>query len=251
MLNGKKLYFASDFHLGVPTYEESLEREKMIISWLEHIKDDAEELFLMGDIFDFWFEYKHVVPKGYVRFLAKLAELSDRGVKLTVFKGNHDMWMFGYLTREVGARIISDELVIHSGGKSFYLHHGDGLGPGDRKYKLLKRIFRSRSMQFLFSWMHPNVGMAIAGAWSKQSRLANNQNETFVAAEKEWLVSYSKELLESQHYDYLIFGHRHLPLSIPLGDHSLYVNLGEWINFRTYAVFDGEQLDLRYWKPED
>jgi len=247
MLNGKKLYFASDFHLGVPSYQKSLERERNIISWLDYIKEDAEEVFLMGDIFDFWFEYKHVVPKGYVRFLAKLAELTDRGIKLTVFKGNHDMWMFGYLTQEVGARVISNELIVHYGDRAFYLHHGDGLGPGDMKYKVLKRVFRSRLMQFLFSWLHPNIGMAIAGAWSKHSRLANNEKESFVSAENEWLVNFSKGLLQSEHYDYLIFGHRHLPLSIPLGDRSLYINLGEWINYNSYAVFDGEQLRLDYW----
>ncbi len=251
MLNGKKLYFASDFHLGVPSYEDSLERERNIISWLDHIKQDAEEIFLMGDIFDFWFEYKHVVPKGYIRFLAKLAELTDSGIKLTIFKGNHDMWMFGYLTQELGARIVSNELVIQSGTKTFFLHHGDGLGPGDSKYKVLKRIFRSRFMQFLFSWIHPNIGMAIAGAWSRHSRLASNEKETFVSEEKEWLVSFSKDLLKSAHYDYLIFGHRHLPLSIPLGDRSLYINLGEWINFNSYAVFDGEQLRLDYWKASE
>src|SRR5690554_5411401 len=147
MTKVKKLYFASDFHLGVPTYEKSLEREKRIIGWLDFIKEDAEEVFLMGDVFDFWFEYKHVVPKGYIRFLSKLAELTDRGIKLTLFKGNHDMWMFGYLEKELGARIISDELILESNGKRLYLHHGDGLGPGDQKYKLLKKVFRSRICQ--------------------------------------------------------------------------------------------------------
>jgi len=243
----KKLYFASDFHLGVPTYEMSLKREKRIIEWLDYIKEDAEEVFLMGDIFDFWFEYKHVVPKGYIRFLAKLAELADKGIKLTFFKGNHDMWMFGYLEKEIGVRIISNELILERNGKRFYLHHGDGLGPGDKKYKLLKKIFRSKTCQWLFSWIHPNIGMAIAEKWSKHSRIANGQLEEFKDESKEWLVTFSKEMLTKKHFDYFVFGHRHLPLSIDLGDKSHYINLGEWMNYNSYGVFDGNTLELNYW----
>lgn len=248
MIKVKKLYFASDFHLGVPTYEKSLEREKRIINWLDHIKVDAEEVFLMGDIFDFWFEYKHVVPKGYVRFLAKLAELTDQGIKITLFKGNHDMWMFDYLKKEIGVQIVSNELILDRDGKRFYLHHGDGLGPGDRSYKILKKFFRSSICQWMFSWLHPNIGMAIAARWSKHSRIANGELEQMKDENEEWLALYSKEILKKEHFDYFIYGHRHLPLSIDLGGNSLYINLGEWMNYSSYAVFDGNALELKYWK---
>lgn len=247
MIKVKKLYFASDFHLGVPSYEKSLEREKRIIDWLDYIKDDAEEVFLMGDVFDFWFEYKHVVPKGYFRFLAKLAELASMGIKITLFKGNHDMWMFDYLKKEIGVRIISDELILDRDGKRFYLHHGDGLGPGDYKYKILKKFFRSKTCQWLFSWLHPNIGMAIAGLWSKQSRIANGRLEEFKSENEEWLLAYSKEMLKKEHFDYFIYGHRHLPLTLDLGQGSQYTNLGEWMNYNSYAVFDGGKLELRSW----
>lgn len=247
MINARKLYFASDFHLGVPSYESSLLREKRIIAWLDFIKQDAAEVFLMGDLFDFWFEYKHVVPKGYIRFLAKLAEMVEMGIKITLFKGNHDMWMFGYLEKEIGVKIVSDELVLSVEDKRFYLHHGDGLGLGDRNYKVLKKVFRSKLCQWMFSWLHPNIGMAIAGTWSKNSRIANNKKEEFKSEDEEWLVAFSKERLVTEHFDYFIFGHRHLPLSIDLGGGSLYINLGEWINYNSYAVFDGNELELKYW----
>lgn len=248
MTKGKKLYFASDFHLGVPNYDSSLEREKRVIDWLEMVRQDASEIFLMGDVFDFWFEYKHVVPKGFVRFLGKLAELTDEGIKVTLFKGNHDMWMFDYLEKEIGVTIVSDELIIERSGKRFYLHHGDGLGPGDKKYKLLKKVFRSKTCQWLFSWIHPSIGIAIAKYWSKNSRLANNQKEVFISEEKEWLVQFSKNMLKTEHFDYFIFGHRHLPLAIQLENGSQYLNLGEWINYNSFAVFDGITLSLEYWK---
>lgn len=250
---GSKIYFASDFHLGAPSKERSRIRERLIISWLDHIKSDASELYLMGDIFDFWFEYKHVVPKGFIRFLGKLAELSDAGIKLTFFKGNHDMWMFGYFKEELGAEIISDDLIIQRGNKWFYLHHGDGLGPGDRKYKLLKKVFRSSFCQWLFARMHPNLGIGIASSWSKYSRINSGATERFEDINKEWLVSYIKGYLKrnsnkrNEVIDYFIFGHRHFPLSIPI-DNSLYINLGEWINYHTYAVFDGKKLELKIWE---
>lgn len=248
-----KIYFASDFHLGTPSQEESRDRESRIISWLDFIKKDASELYLMGDIFDFWFEYKQVVPKGYIRFLGKLAELSDAGVKLTFFKGNHDMWMFDYFQEELGATIISDELIIERNNKRFYLHHGDGLGPGDAKYKFLKKTFRSSTCQWLFARLHPNLGIGIARMWSKHSRISSGKIEHFEDENKEWLVSYIKQYRnenandKQKPIDYFVFGHRHLPLTIPL-ENTLYVNLGEWINFNTYAVFDGEQLELKVWQ---
>ncbi len=246
-----KIYFASDFHLGTFPREESRRREQRIVAWLEAIRHDAAELYLLGDIFDFWFEYATVVPKGYIRLLGKLADLADAGTKITLFKGNHDMWMFGYLRDELGATIVSNELVIERGGKSFYLHHGDGLGPGDHRYKTLKKIFRSRLCQWLFARLHPNLGIGIAQRWSANSRLANGRREQLLNVDREWLVTYAREVLETKHYDYFVFGHRHLPLDITLEHGSRYVNLGEWVHFDSYAVFDGNELHLRYWKHEE
>jgi UDP-2,3-diacylglucosamine hydrolase len=250
MATGNKLYFASDFHLGAGKYTSIREREARIVRWLDIIKADAAEVFLMGDIFDFWFEYKTVVPKGYIRFLGKLAELADAGIKLYFFKGNHDMWMFDYFERELGATIISDELEIERNGKRFYLHHGDGLGPGDASYKILKKVFRSKVCQWLFARLHPNLGVGIANWWSQQSRIAGESSAENRSYEHEWLVIYSREMLQTHFYDYLIFGHRHLPMDIQLNDRSRYINLGEWVNYFSYAVFDGEKLSLEYFEPK-
>ena len=248
MKTGKKIYFASDFHLGVPDYEKSLVREKRIVEWLDSIKADAEELYLLGDVFDFWFEYKTVIPKGYTRFLGKLAEMADAGIKIYLFKGNHDMWMFDYFTKEFGATIISNELVIERNGKKFYLHHGDGLGPGDNFYKLLKKIFRSGFCQWLFARIHPNLGVGIANYWSSHSRITNLDKNESVPQHQEWLVTYSRELLQNQFYDYFVYGHRHKPLDIQLDEKSRYVNLGEWVFASSYGEFDGKELMLKYFE---
>jgi UDP-2,3-diacylglucosamine hydrolase len=246
---GKKIYFASDFHLGVPDYTRSLEREKLIVSWLESIRLDATELFLMGDVFDFWFEYATVVPRGYTRLLGKLAELADAGIKIHFFTGNHDMWVFDYLPKEIGLSIHRSPVIREFAGKQFYLAHGDGLGPGDAGYKFIKRIFASGLCQWLFARLHPNLGMGIARYWSKKSRIANGtSDEKFLGNDKEWLVLYSKEILKTQPINYFILGHRHLPLDIALNEASRYVNLGEWVNYNTYAVFDGHNLELKAYK---
>lgn len=246
---GTKIYFASDFHLGVPDWQSSREREERIVRWLDLIKSDAAEIYLMGDVFDFWFEYATVIPKGFIRFQGKLAELSDAGIKITFFKGNHDMWMFDYFGQEMGIDIVSDELILERNGKKFYLHHGDGLGPGDKMYKILKKIFRSRTCQWLFARLHPNLGVGIAQKWSRSSRAQNAKEEIFENVESEWLYAYSADLLKGSHYDYFIFGHRHLPLDLKLGE-SRYINLGEWLKFNSYAVFDGENLELKYFERE-
>lgn len=246
-----KIYFASDFHLGVADYELSRQREAKVARWLDSIKNDAAELFLVGDVFDFWFEYKRAVPKGFIRFLGKLAELADAGVKITMFKGNHDMWMFGYLNTELGVTIISDELITERQGKRIFLHHGDGLGPGDAKYKILKKFFRSSLCQWLFARLHPNLGIGIALAWSQHSRSSQNKKEKFLGEQHEWLVNFSNELLQKEHFDYCIFGHRHLPLDIQLGSSSRYINLGEWLNFNSYAVMENGVLDLKYFENEN
>ncbi|MBN8695569.1 MAG: UDP-2,3-diacylglucosamine diphosphatase [Bacteroidetes bacterium] len=246
MQAGKKIYFASDFHLGVPSFEKSLAREKRIVKWLDEIKHDAAEIYLMGDMFDFWFEYKYAAPKGFVRLLGKIAEITDSGIPVTFFTGNHDMWMFDYLPREIGVTIYKDPIEKEFNGKKFFLGHGDGLGPGDKGYKFIKKIFSNRFCQWLFARIHPNFGIGMANYWSRKSRLSNGpEDEKFTGEENEWLVVFAKEILQTKHFDYFIFGHRHLPLDIKLADNSRYINLGEWVNYNTYAVFDGNTVELK------
>ena len=247
MEKGKKIYFASDFHLGIPTYEKSLEREKKIVSWLEAIEGDCEELYLLGDVFDFWFEYRTVVPRGFVRLLGKLAEISDRGIPIHYFTGNHDMWTFDYLVKELNVDLHRQPIEKTYNGKSFYIGHGDGLGPGDHGYKFIKKVFASKLCQWLFARLHPNFGIGIANYFSSKSRIATGTvDEKFLGEEKEWLVIHSKELLAKKHYDFLIFGHRHLPLDITINERSHYINLGDWVRYNSYAVFDGEKLELKH-----
>jgi UDP-2,3-diacylglucosamine hydrolase len=243
-----KIYFASDFHLGLPDHASSRSREDRIVRWLDLIKADAAEVYLVGDIFDFWFEYNKAIPKGFIRFQGKLAELVDFGIKITFFRGNHDMWMFDYFTQELGVEIHSNELIFERNGKRFYLHHGDGLGPGDSGFKIMKKFFRSNFCQWLFARIHPNLGLSIGQSWSLKRRVSHSTKE-FNKEEHEWLVTYSKELLEKEYFDYLIFGHRHLPLDISIGK-SRYINLGEWIHYNSYAVFDGEEMRLEYFEKD-
>lgn len=244
----KNIYFASDFHLGAPTYEQSRLRETRIVDWLNFITPTCSELFLMGDVFDFWFEYGKVIPKGFVRLQGKLASMADAGIKIYFFKGNHDMWVDDYFTKEMGLEIISDELVIERNGKRFFLHHGDGLGPGDRKYKFLRKVFRNKFCQWLFSVLPPRIGMFVANGWSNKSRKIGSKKIVFLGDEQEWLAIFAKEQLKKQHYDYFIFGHRHLPLDIKLNERSRYINIGEWLNYQSYGVFDGEELKLAYFE---
>ncbi|MBV8391321.1 MAG: UDP-2,3-diacylglucosamine diphosphatase [Mucilaginibacter sp.] len=248
MSTRNKLYFASDIHLGAISYAASREREDRLIRWLDMIRADAAEVFLMGDVFDFWFEYKTVVPKGYIRFLGKLAQLADSGIKIYMFKGNHDMWMFDYFPKEFGAVIISNELEIERNGKKFYLHHGDGLGPGDAKYKILKKFFRSSFCQWLFARIHPNLGVGIANYWSSHSRIAGEKNENLKPGQHEWLVTFCDDLLTTKYFDYLIFGHRHKTMDVILNEKSRYVNLGEWVKTFSYAEFDGQELLLKHFE---
>jgi UDP-2,3-diacylglucosamine hydrolase len=244
-MNKGKIYFASDFHLGVPTREKSLEREKRIVSWMDEIKKDAAELYLMGDLFDFWFEYSKAIPKGSTRLLGKIAEFCDAGIPVYLFTGNHDMWMFDYLQDELGVTIYRKPITREFNGKKFFLAHGDGLGPGDRSYKFLKKVFENPLLQWMFARIHPNTGIGIANFWSKRSRLSTGDKDVWKGEDDEFLVQFVKETLKKEHYDYFIFGHRHLPLQFPIGN-ALYVNLGEWVNYSSYAVFDGEKLELKH-----
>lgn len=243
---GKKIYFASDFHLGAPDTESTKKREQLIVQWLDEIKADAFEIFLVGDLFDFWFEYKHSIPKGFIRLQGKMAEIVDSGIPITLFTGNHDMWMFNYFPTEIGVELYRKPIRKTYNGKEFLIGHGDGLGPGDKGYKFIKKVFANPFCQWLFARLHPNFGIGMANFWSKKSRTANRESdEVFLGEENEWLAIYSKEHLKKEHIDYFVFGHRHLPLDIKVGENSRYINLGEWINYNSYAVFDGETMNLK------
>jgi len=241
----KSIYFASDFHLGVPDEQSSRERELAVVRWLDFVKPDAKEVYLVGDIFDFWFEYAKVIPKGFVRLQAKIAELVDSGIPVYFFTGNHDMWMFDYFEKELGVKIYRENITREYFGKKVFIGHGDGLGPGDYSYKFLKKVFASKLCQWLFARIHPNLGLWIADKWSRSSRIANDSKEQFLGEEQEWLAIYSKEVLTKEHFDYFVFGHRHLPLDIMLNEKSKYINLGEWVHHRTYAQFNEEGIFLK------
>lgn len=243
LLPGKTLCFLSDIHLGSPDDAKSRERERKLLRFFDAIQADTQALFLVGDIFDFWFEYKEAVPKGFVRFLAKLAELQERGIALYIFTGNHDLWMRDYLETEIGAKIYHGRCELQCGGKSFFLAHGDGLGPGDHKYKVLKKIFSNPLCQWLFRWLHPDIGIKIAKTWSR-GNYTDPAKEVFHGEDKEWLIQYSKRKLQERHYDLFIMGHRHLPMDIRLSENSRYINLGDWILNCNYARFDGNELKL-------
>ncbi|MFA5417394.1 MAG: UDP-2,3-diacylglucosamine diphosphatase [Bacteroidales bacterium] len=244
-----KLYFASDFHLGIPDHDRSLQREKMLVKWLSEVSKDAAEIFLMGDIFDFWFEYSTVVPKGFVRLLGKIAEITDQGIPVHVFRGNHDVWAFDYLCKELNVQLYRNPVIREYGGSTFYLAHGDGLGPGDYGYKFLKKVFEFRPNQFLFKWLHPDIGTRLGLYFSGRSRLANvakaGKQENVSDQQKQVLVQFAKsQTVEFPDVDYFIFGHRHVPVIEKINDKSTLVILGDWITHFTYAVFDRGDMQL-------
>lgn len=249
---GQKVYFASDFHLGVNGRLPSKEREQQIVRWLEHVKSDAAAIFLVGDLFEFWFEYKSAVPRGYVRFLGKLAELRDAQIPIYVFTGNHDMWLFDYFPNELDIPIIRQPVHLKINEATFLIGHGDGLGPGDHGYKRLKKIFANPVCQWLFARLHPNLGIGMAWFWSGKSRASQPVKEAFYGPEGEWLIQYCERKLAKQATQYFVFGHRHLPIDYTLSNgQSRYLNLGEWINFNAYAVFDGQEIELLFFENED
>jgi UDP-2,3-diacylglucosamine hydrolase len=245
----KKIYFLSDFHLGAPDAATSLEREKRICRFLDSIKEQASSIFIVGDLFDFWFEYSTVVPKGYVRILGKLAQLTDSGIDVHFFVGNHDMWMKNYFQTELNIPVYFEPKTFVFNDKKFLIGHGYGLGPHDKGYKMMKKVFRNPVSQWLFGIFPPYLGMGIANYFSRKSRAKTGKvDEIFLGEENEWLAIYSKDILKRESYDYFVFGHRHLPIDLELlGGKSRYVNLGEWIKYDSYAMFDGEELFLKYY----
>jgi UDP-2,3-diacylglucosamine hydrolase len=241
----KKIFFASDFHLGAPNVKDSLAREKKIVRWLNKIQQDAHAIYILGDIFDFWFEYKTAVPKGFVRLQGKLAELTDADIPITFFTGNHDMWMFDYFPKEFNIPVYRDPQILNVGDKKLFIGHGDGLGPGDGFYKFQKKVFQNKVAQWLFARLHPNAGISIATYFSRKSRIKNNKKEQALQPEKEWLYTFCEETEKISHHDFYVFGHRHLPLDLPVSASSRYINLGEWVNYYTYGEFDGKTFMLK------
>lgn len=243
---GKKIYFASDNHLGAPTQDASRPREQKFVAWLDSIKHDAAAIFLLGDLFDFWFEYQTVVPKGFTRTLGKLAEISDSGIPIYYFVGNHDLWMNGYFEEELNIPVYHKPKEFIFNNTTFFIGHGDGLGPDDKGYKRMKKVFTNPVAKWFFRWLHPDLGVKLAQYMSVKNKLISGVEDVkFLGEENEWLVQYSKKKLQEKHRDYFVFGHRHMPLEIELGSNSKYINLGDWISYFTYAVFDGNSFELK------
>lgn len=244
MHKGKKIYFASDIHLGLPGVEPPLEREKRFVRWLDMAKQDAEEIILLGDIFDFWYEYKKVIPRGFSRFLGKLSELTDSGITIRFFTGNHDIWAYDYLSSECGVILHTDPFVCEFGGKRFFMHHGDGLGSTDRGYKIMKWFFTWRVSQFMFSnFVHPNWALWLAHHWSYKSRYSKGIAEVY-RGEREHIYQFSVKEAAGNFYDFLIFGHRHTPVEVDLNSTTKMFILGDWLVSNIYGVFDGEHMEL-------
>lgn len=245
----KNIYFASDFHLNAPSVKNKSEHEKKIVRWLDSIKDDAKELYLVGDIFDFWFEYKRAIPKGNTRFLGKLCEFTDLGIPIYFFTGNHDIWVFDYLPNETGVKVFHKPLEKSIDGKQFFIAHGDGLTKYETKFNLLKKVFTNRFAQWLFRWMHPDVGIKFAHGWSKKSREDNMDSpKSKFRGEEEWLFKWAKEKVKEKHFDYFIFGHRHAATIMDIDKNSKLLFLGDWLKLFSYAVWDGEELMIKYFK---
>lgn len=242
---GKKVYFASDFHLGIDGKISSIDRERLLVRWLSDIREKAEIIFLVGDIFDYWFEYKRVVPKGFVRILGKLAELSDSGIEIIIYTGNHDMWMFQYMQEELGAKLFKEPVLWNLNNSRFIIGHGDGLGPGDFGYKVIKKIFNHPFLQWCFARIHPNTGIWLMKYFSGQSRAYNSQENW--DEKKEWLVSFCEDYIQKEKVDYFIFGHRHLVIDYTLSNgYSRYLNIGDWYQFFSFGIFDGQGMTIEF-----
>lgn len=246
MTTNKKIFFASDQHFGAPTREASKPREKKFLKWLDEIKDEAEVIFLLGDLFDFWFEYKRAVPKGFVRVLGKLAEFADDGIQIHFFVGNHDLWMSDYFETELGIPVYHKPKEFTFNNKTFLIGHGDGLGPGDKGYKRMKKVFTSPVSKWFYRWLHPDIGIKLASYLSVKNKLISGEEDMkFLGEDNEWLVQYCRRKLTQKHYDFFLFGHRHLPMEIMVSETSKYINTGDWITHFTYAEFQGNELLLK------
>jgi UDP-2,3-diacylglucosamine hydrolase len=251
-LTGKgKIYFVSDVHLGAPALTNNHQRELKFAKWLDEINDDVSELYLMGDIFDFWWEYKKVVPRGFTRILGRIASLTDRGIPVYFFPGNHDLWVFDYLPSELGVIVHRNEIVREINGKKFFLAHGDGLDADDVGYLRLKKIFTNRNLQWWFSRLHPNFALYIAHKWSKSSRMAKLGKEKEFNVNNDGIYKFAENYLKHESIDYFIFGHRHILFNYQISENSRFVLLGDWITNFSYGVFDGEKFELKKYKETD
>lgn len=240
----KKAYFISDIHLGLYPYDKSSQRERVVVEWLDLIKKDAGVLFLVGDIFDFWYEYRKVAPRGFIRFLGKLCEITDSGIPVYFFTGNHDVWVYDYLSAETGVKVFRNPIEIAINGKNFFVGHGDGVGPGDTSYKLLRKVFHNKILQFLFSRLHPNFAFWLGHSWSRHSRYSKGIFEPFHGKDKEFNILFANDYLKTHQIDFFIFGHRHIAMEIQLDGSSKLFNLGEWIVGNTYGEFNGTEMKI-------
>lgn len=246
------IYFVSDFHLGIDGKVSSKEREQKLLRFFDFISSDATMIYLVGDVFDYWFEYKRVIPKGYSRFLGKIGSLIDKGISIEFFTGNHDMWMFHYFQDEFGIPIHRNPIQRIHDGKVFYIGHGDGLGPGDKGYKFIKKVFGNRLCQKLFGTIHPNIGLKIMKAFSRKSRNMETSVNHFLGPENEWLIQFSEALIENQRIDYFVFGHRHLPIDYTLSNGtSKYINLGDWLQHESYGRYTNGKLEMLFFENAD
>lgn len=247
-----KTYFISDLHLGA-SYLNRRESEIHVIKWLDYIKKDASRLILLGDILDYWFEYRHVVPRGYIRFFGKLAELSDSGIEIHWFTGNHDIWIFDYLPTELGIILHRSHCTLDIDGHSFFLAHGDDVGQRKGSFRFLRWLFHNRVAQWCYSWIHPDLTMILAHKWSSASRQKNEtkENQKYRGENQEPLITFAKEYIKENPVEYLIFGHRHILLDIMLTRSSRAIILGDWISHFSYAVFDGNNLSIDLFLPDE
>lgn len=246
---GKSVYFVSDLHLGAPDYKSSRDRERHFLRWLDAVEDTMGVLFIIGDLFDFWFEYKRVVPKGFVRLLGRLAQINDRGIPIHFFTGNHDFWIRDYLSFELGFILHTEHKEFIISNKRFVIGHGDGLGPNDYGYKRMKLVLTNHLFKWFYRQLHPDVGVFIGDYLSRKNKvISGSEDLKYRGPEGEWLIKYAERKLESSYYDYFIFGHRHLPIFYEFSSGAIYLNTGDWLSHFSFGLFDGKALSLCYFK---
>ena len=246
----KNIYFLSDLHLGARTIADPRAHEKRVVRWLDSIKSEASAIYLMGDILDFWFEYKTVIPRGYTRFLGKLAELSDMGIDMHWFTGNHDIWIFDYIPDELGVTVHHGPEIVTLGGKTFFLAHGDGMDNPPPVFRIIRAVFYNKLCQRLFSGIHPRWSVSFAHRWSSQSRKKGERYASYQGEQEEYLAVFARKFLQEHSIDYFIFGHRHIMLDLKLTPESRIIILGDWIHHFSFAVFDGKEIWLDRYEEE-
>ncbi len=242
------VYFFSDLHLGAPYFPDSKEAERRVVAFLDHIKEDAEAIYMLGDVLDYWYEYRYVVPRGFVRFFGKLAELADSGIRIVWLIGNHDIWINDYIPSELGVEVIDGTLTEKIGDKTFFLTHGDGVGKMKRSFKFLRSLFRNKTCQKAFSAIHPRWTVPFAYNWSRHSRDKGERrglpDETILSGLKQFTKEYHASHPE---IDFFIYGHVHILSREEISKGCEMIVLGEWIHTFSYAVFSENELKLSKW----